>query len=159
MPTVEHIHFSPHDLSVKDRLITYSLNSSRVVIEGLPQIFWEDGLPWREANLWAMERVTNGEALLKTVSSNLNGLLNYAKFLESRGLQWFEFPSRKADRCLVQYRVLYDSERLGTVDDLEHVLKERLAIAQDGSPLMESLMAQQRSVESFRRVVGSVNER
>ena len=51
-----------------------------------------------------MERVTNGEALLKTVSSNLNGLLNYAKFLESRGLQWFEFPSRKADRCLVQYR-------------------------------------------------------
>ena len=104
MPTVEHIHFSPHDLSVKDRMITYSLNSSRAVIEGLPQIFWEDGLPWREANLWAMERVTNGEALLKTVSSNLNGLLNYAKFLESRRLQWFEFPSRKADRCLVQYR-------------------------------------------------------
>lgn len=104
MPTVEHIHFNPHDLSVKNRLITYSLNSSRVVIEGLPQIFWADGLPWREANLWAMERVTNGEALLKTVSSNLNGLLNYAKFLESRSLQWFEFPSRKADRCLVQYR-------------------------------------------------------
>lgn len=49
-----------------------------------------------------MERVTNGEAILKTVSSNLNGLLNYAKFLESRRLQWFEFPSRKADRCLVQ---------------------------------------------------------
>ena len=68
MATVEHIHFSPHDLFVKDRLITYSLNSSRVVIEGLPQIFWEDGLPWREANLWAMERVTNGEAILKTVS-------------------------------------------------------------------------------------------
>ena len=55
--------------------------------------------------------------------------------------------------------VLYDSERLGAVDDLEHVLKERLATAQDGSPLMESLMAQQRSVESFRRVVGSRNGR
>ena len=104
MATVEHIHFSPHDLSVKDRLITYSSNSSRVVIEGLPQIFWVNGLPWREANLWAMERVTNGEAILKTVSSNVNGLLNYAKFLESRRLEWFEFPSRKADRCLVQYR-------------------------------------------------------
>lgn len=104
MATVEHIHFSPHDLNVRDRQITYSLNSSRPVIEGLPQIFWEDGLPWREANLWAMERVTNGEAILKTVSSNVNGLLNYAKFLESRNLQWFEFPSRKADRCLVQYR-------------------------------------------------------
>ncbi|NMY76856.1 hypothetical protein HBN61_21350 [Pseudomonas sp. WS 5071] len=55
--------------------------------------------------------------------------------------------------------VLYDSERLGAVDDLEHLLKERLATAQDGSPLMESLMAQQRSVESFRRVVGSANGR
>ena len=55
--------------------------------------------------------------------------------------------------------VLYDSERLSAVDDLEHVLKERLATAQDGSPLMESLMAQQRSVESFRRVVGSANGR
>ncbi len=104
MPTVEHIHFSPHDLSVKDRLITYSLNSSRVVIEGLPQMFWEDGLPWREANLWAMRESPMVEHSLRPFLSNLNGLLNYAKFLESRGLQWFEFPSRKADRCLVQYR-------------------------------------------------------
>jgi hypothetical protein len=53
--------------------------------------------------------------------------------------------------------VLYDSEQSGAVADLEDVLKERLATAQDGSPLMESLMAQQRSVESFRRVVGSAN--
>lgn len=55
--------------------------------------------------------------------------------------------------------VLYDSERSDAVDDLEHVLKERLATAQDGSPLMESLMAQQRSVQSYRRVVGSANGR
>ncbi|WP_405118091.1 hypothetical protein [Pseudomonas leptonychotis] len=55
--------------------------------------------------------------------------------------------------------VLYDSERLDAVDDLEHILKERLATAQDGSPLMESLMAQQRSVKSFRRVIGDANGR
>ena len=55
--------------------------------------------------------------------------------------------------------VLYDSEQLGAVDDLEHVLKERLATAQNESPLMESLLAQQRSVESFRRVVESANGR
>lgn len=61
-------------------------------------------MPWREANLWAMERATAGEASLKTVASNMNGLLNYAKFLESCGLHWFEFPVRKADRCLVLYR-------------------------------------------------------
>lgn len=51
-----------------------------------------------------MERATTGDASLKTVASNMNGLLNYAKFLESRDLQWFEFPARKADRCLVLYR-------------------------------------------------------
>ncbi len=34
----------------------------------------------------------------------MNGLLNYAKFLESRDLHWFEFPARKAERCLVLYR-------------------------------------------------------
>ena len=55
--------------------------------------------------------------------------------------------------------VLYDSERLDAVDDLEHVLKERLVNAQYGSPLMESLIAQQRSVESFRRVIGGANGR
>lgn len=42
-----------------------------------------------------MERATSGEASLKTVASNMNGLLNYAKFLESRDLHWFEFPARK----------------------------------------------------------------
>ncbi|MGT3289623.1 site-specific integrase [Yersinia enterocolitica] len=51
-----------------------------------------------------MERATTGEASLKTVASNMNGLLNYAKFLESRELHWFEFPARKAERCLVLYR-------------------------------------------------------
>ncbi|PNF73553.1 hypothetical protein CXK96_07095 [Stutzerimonas stutzeri] len=53
--------------------------------------------------------------------------------------------------------VLYDSGRLDAVDELEHILKERLATAQHGSPLMESLMAQQRSIESFRRVMGDAN--
>lgn len=70
----------------------------------MPQIFWADCTPWREANLWAVERATSGDASLKTVASSMNGLLNYAKFLETHDLQWFEFPTRKADRCLVQYR-------------------------------------------------------
>ncbi|CAD0263037.1 hypothetical protein DENIT_13036 [Pseudomonas veronii] len=52
MATVDRINFSPHDPSIKYRLITYSSNSPRVVIEGLPQIFWVDGLPRREANFW-----------------------------------------------------------------------------------------------------------
>ncbi|WP_302140960.1 site-specific integrase [Halomonas alkalicola] len=104
MATLERIHFVPHYLVRSGKATGYSSSKSRSSIEGLPQIFWGDYTPWREANLWAVERATAGDASLKTVASNMNGLLNYAKFLESRGLHWYEFPTRKADRCLVLYR-------------------------------------------------------
>lgn len=104
MATLERIHFIPHYLTHGKGVITYAASGSRLPIKGLPQIFWADHTPWREANLWVVERATTGDASLKTVASNMSGLLNYAKFLESRGLQWFEFPVRKADRCLVLYR-------------------------------------------------------
>ena len=104
MATLERIYFVPHYLIHKENTVAYSPSSSIPTIKDLPQIFWADGLPWREANLWAVERVTTGDASLKTVASNMNGLLNYAKFLELYDLQWFEFPTRKADRCLVIYR-------------------------------------------------------
>lgn len=104
MATLEHVHFVPHYLVCRESAVAYSPSRSRSPIEGLPQIFWTDYTPWREANLWAVERATTGDASMKTVASNMNGLLNYAKFLESRDLKWFEFPARKADRCLVLYR-------------------------------------------------------
>jgi integrase len=104
MATIERIKFVPHYLSLKEGSVNYLASSGRLSIDGLPQIFWGDCMPWREANLWIVERVTAGGASLKTVASNMNGLLNYAKFLESRNLRWYEFPARKADRCLVLYR-------------------------------------------------------
>ena len=103
MATLERIHFVPHYLERKENTLHYS-PSRRPPIEGLPQIFWEDCTSWKEANLWAVERATTGNASLRTVASNMNGLLHYAKFLEARDLHWFEFPTRKADRCLVLYR-------------------------------------------------------
>lgn len=102
--TLERIHFVPHFVERSDRLLIYSPSNGRHPIEDLPQIFWADSTPWREANLWAADRATTGEASIKTVVSNMNGLLNYTKFLEAQNLKWFEFPTRKADRCLVQYR-------------------------------------------------------
>ncbi|RBA24353.1 Phage integrase family [Herminiimonas fonticola] len=41
----------------------------------------------------------------------MNCLLHYANFLEAKGLEWFTFPLRKADRCLVQYRGTLIQER------------------------------------------------
>lgn len=104
MATLERIHFIPHNIERNKNNVTYSASNNRPSLDGLPQIFWADFTPWREANLWAFERAMSGEASLKTISSNMNGLLNYAKFLELRELHWFEFPTRKAERCLVLYR-------------------------------------------------------
>lgn len=104
MATLEHVLFVPHNLKYSESVVTYSASSSRPSLNGLPQIFWVEGAPWREANLWAMERATIGNVSLKTIASNMNGLLHYAKFLESHELQWYEFPVRKAQRCLVLYR-------------------------------------------------------
>jgi len=104
LASLERIRYVPYYREVVERKVTYSPSASRSTIDDMPQIFWVDGTPWREANLWAVSRATTGDCSLKTVASNMNGLLNYAKFLEFHGLQWFEFPTRKADRCLVQYR-------------------------------------------------------
>ena len=74
------------------------------MIEDLPHLFWEDGSPWREANLWAHERITSTDVGLKTVQSNMIALQSYANWLEETGTKWWDFPPRKADRCLVRYR-------------------------------------------------------
>lgn len=104
MATLERIHFTPHNVECINKNVTYTSSNSRPSLDGLPQIFWADFTPWREANLWALERATSGESSLKTISGNMNGLLNYAKFLELHDLHWLQFPSRKAERCLVLYR-------------------------------------------------------
>ncbi|WP_150430696.1 site-specific integrase [Dechloromonas sp. CZR5] len=103
MATLERIRYTPQTIVVEDGKVSYS-ESSRRVIAGLPQLFWADCSPWREANLWALERASSNEASLKTVAGNLNGLLHYANFLEEQSLLWLAFPVRKANRCLVQYR-------------------------------------------------------
>ncbi|KWE65850.1 integrase [Burkholderia ubonensis] len=110
MATLERITYTPHVVSASDGTIRYE-PSSRKVIENLPQIFWSDSLPWREANLWAVERASSRDTSLRTVNSNLSNLLNYANFLETHDLLWFVFPVRKADRCLVRYRGWLIDER------------------------------------------------
>lgn len=67
-------------------------------------IFWSNGIPWREANLWSHERATTRDVSVRTVESNALSLSAYAKWLEDTKTDWWDFPQRKADRCLVRYR-------------------------------------------------------
>lgn len=104
MATLESVRFVPHFISIDERVVRYTKKQNLDSVVGMPQIYWADNTPWREANLWAVERLTSDGVSIKTVRSNMNGLLRYAKFLEANKIYWFQFPTRKAERCLVIYR-------------------------------------------------------
>lgn len=74
------------------------------VIVGLPQICWENGSTWGEANIWALELATSARKDLETVVRSMRHLVAYAKWLESEGIGWWHFPAREADRCLTRFR-------------------------------------------------------
>lgn len=54
--------------------------------------------------MWACERATSKDVSLKTVESSMRALHAYANWLEESGTDWWDFPPRKAYRCLVRYR-------------------------------------------------------
>lgn len=116
MATLESIAYRPHRCVVVDGCVEWKPIKNGKVIEGLPEIFWRDSTPWREANLWALESATSRHANLKTVQSNMAALHAYAKWLEGTGTDWWDFPPRKADRCLVRYRfALVDARDRGEI--------------------------------------------
>lgn len=104
MARLEYIRYVPHRSKMVDGCIEWSPVQNCNVIDGLPQIIWSNSMPWREANLWACERATSKDVSLKTVESNARALHAYANWLEETGTDWWDFPPRKADRCLVRYR-------------------------------------------------------
>jgi len=70
--------------------------------EPTPLIFWRDGSPWREANLWANHKATGTE--FATLYSLMSHLLAYGKWLERNGIDWWHFPELESQRCLYRFR-------------------------------------------------------
>ena len=104
MARLEYIRYVPHRSVLVDGCIEWIPVRNGNVIDGLPQIIWSNSTPWREANLWACERAASKDVNLKTVESNARALHALANWLEETGTDWWDFPPRKADRCLVRYR-------------------------------------------------------
>lgn len=130
MARLEHIRHARHRCEVINDEVVYTPIRNARCIEQLPQIFWANHTPWQEANLWAHERATSGDVDIATVLTNMRGLAHYANFLESRELQWFEFPTTKADRCLVQYRgFLKEAIKNGYLSPSTATARMRYAIA------------------------------
>lgn len=116
MARLESILFTPHRAAIDNNSIDWKRVEWCPLIPSLPQIFWADGMPWREVNLWVHERATSGTLSIKTLYANAAAMLAYAKWLEESRTSWDDFPIRKADRCIVRYRgALIDARSRGTI--------------------------------------------
>lgn len=104
MARLESIRFMPHRSAVVDSRVVWTPISKSKIVDALPQIFWGNGMPWREANLWALERAVSADVNIRTVQTCATSLYAYAKWLEETKTEWWDLPPRKADRCLVRYR-------------------------------------------------------
>jgi len=103
MASLELIHYQPRQAEIKEGSLQWK-ELKRKPIKNLPQIVWEDNSTWAEANLWALDQATSSKRDLKTVRSNMSHLFAYAKWLEAESIQWWDFPERESERCLVRFR-------------------------------------------------------
>lgn len=116
MATLEFIRYVPHRAQLVDSAVEWTVVGKGKIIDGLPQILWKNLRPWREVNMWALERTTSRDVKIRTVQTNLTALHAYANWLEVSHTMWWDFPTRRADRCLVKYRgALIDARDKGEI--------------------------------------------
>ncbi|MEJ6818054.1 site-specific integrase [Pseudomonas sp. LF-5] len=111
MARVEYIEYSPSEITINAGELARKFEPVDSFIKRLPQIMWRDGKPWREANLWAIQRAKSNEVDIKTVISQCSSLVYYATWLEAVGMNWWDFPARKDERCLIKFRGSLIKER------------------------------------------------
>ncbi|AWM91354.1 integrase [Pseudomonas sp. 31-12] len=114
MARIEFIKFVDKELNVEaggvvERSVYVKTTSGfkERIVENLPQLYWKDGTPWREANLWAVERarkILSRNIKIFTIQNDFYSLLHYMNFLEESEIRWWFFPERKSERCLYLYR-------------------------------------------------------
>lgn len=80
-------------------------------IERLPQIYWNDGRAWDEANVWALDRAASGDVVEETIARAMKYLCAFANYLERRGMDWRHFPLRRQDQVLRKFRKHLMDER------------------------------------------------
>lgn len=105
MSNLEFIKYVPFREVIEDHSVRWVNDRLASPIEKLPQIFWDSGEPWHEANHWALTKATSvAGGDIETVKSLMKHLAMYASWLEFKELDWRHFPMRRQDRAIVQYR-------------------------------------------------------
>src|SRR5579863_3669004 len=103
MAILEFIAYIPRRPEIHAGQVNWATTKA-MSIKRLPQICWEHGSTWGEANLWALEMATSQRKDIKTVGRSMSHLAKYANWLEAEGIDWWHFPARESDRCLTKFR-------------------------------------------------------
>lgn len=103
MSRLDFIRYEFYEAELQGQALSWK-KSSRAPIERLPQLFWEDGQSWDEANVWALERAASADVVAGSVERQMKFLRSYAEFLESHGLDWLHIPARKEGQPLRKFR-------------------------------------------------------
>ncbi|WP_239694024.1 site-specific integrase, partial [Burkholderia pseudomallei] len=104
MARLEYIRHEFFDASLSEKEELVWTRQSKKPIDRLPQIFWNDGSSWHEANLWALDRAASNQVDAETTKRTMKHLNRYADFLEVRGADWRHFPVRKEEQVLRKFR-------------------------------------------------------
>jgi len=104
MANLEFIDFTPLREFINGDSVTWETDKLSRVISRLPQIFWENGSGWAEANYWALDKASHFKTDIETVKALMKHLHAYACFLEDNQFDWRHFPMRLADRAIVRFR-------------------------------------------------------
>lgn len=129
MARLEYIRYQPHRPEIVGNSVQWVSDAAVRAVERLPQIFWADGQPWNEANLWALEMSRSRDVKAKTVQSLMEHLHKYAKWLVDEQIDWRHFPKNKAERVLIRYRgFLIDSRDRGVLSPSTTTARMRAVI-------------------------------
>lgn len=109
MARLEYIYYVAHKPAMELGVVNWQPDTVLRPIERLPQLFWNDGSPWREANLWAVEMGRDRRLDLKTIHSLFGHVHKYAIWLEVQAeiglpIDWRHFPQIKSERVLNRFR-------------------------------------------------------
>ncbi|KVD49051.1 integrase [Burkholderia sp. ABCPW 11] len=111
MARLEYIHHEFFDASLCEHDELFWTKEPKRPIDRLPQIFWDDGRGWDEANLWALDRTASCHVHAETTNRTMKHLSRYANFLEASGIDWRHFPIRKEEQVLRRFRKHLVEER------------------------------------------------
>lgn len=93
-----------YDLSLNETGgLVYSAEN-KCPIASLPQIFWQTGESWSEANQFALNQMISGSLSERTVHRKMKHIHYFAGYLEEQRKDWRLFPRRTEDQILIKFK-------------------------------------------------------